>query len=126
MPVDLGDTGAIGNRFHFGKPPFGEGQPGTVWGQIFSCGFDGFGVTVDGDDDAVRSIENGAGVATRAKSAIDIGTAGFGRERLNDLGQEDGNVTGRSASGRPKIGAATRHHSRPPSVSPLSAAPRAE
>ena len=60
-------------------------------------------------------IEDGARVAAGAERAVDEGAAALRIERVADLRQEHGNVTGRSASGSGSWAvAASRHRSRAP------------
>ena len=77
---------------------------------------DRIGIAVDGNDLVLRmGIEDGARIAACAERAVDEGAAALRIERRADLHQENGNVTGQSASGSGSWAvAASRHRSRSP------------
>src|SRR6202008_4734590 len=64
-------------------------------------GADGVGIAVDGDHAAVGAIEHRRGVAAGAEGAIDVAAAVTRLQRIDDLVQEDGNVTLAHASPAP-------------------------
>ena len=70
-------------------------------------------VAVDADHPAIGRVENGAGIAAGAESAVDIDAAIARREEVQRLSGEHGNVPGQSASDSVSAVAA-RHHSRAP------------
>ncbi|MCY1235978.1 hypothetical protein D9M72_486120 [compost metagenome] len=101
----------IGGKF--GELRMNKLQPSTPLGDLLLAGGNRRRVAVERDD-VGAGLEDCGAVAARTEGAIEDDLAGRRLERRENLRQEDGNVTNRSAFGFRNTSALFRHHSASP------------
>ena len=113
--VDALEAGSRGDRVERAEAAGHENEPALRGRRERGAGRHGVGIAIDGDH-AVGGVgvEKGRRIAAGPEGAVDEDAAARDLQRLADLRQEHGHVTGQSASGAGRAVAATRHRSRAP------------
>ena len=83
--IDTVVTGPVGQTVHVAEPSLQGDEAAVVRARQGMGAGDRVGVAVDGEDDAGRAVQNGAGVAADSEGTVEMAFAGFGGEGVHHL-----------------------------------------